>query len=280
MEIRAEEDYPGERLVVCRNPSLAEERVRKRQALLAATEKELQKIVLATERTRRPFRGKEKIILRAARVLNRYKVGKHFILHFEEDAFSFRRNQKKIDEEATLDGLYVVRSSLDKKEMSSEELVGCYKELSKVENAFRSMKTIDLQIRPIFHRLNQRIKAHIFLCMLAYYVQWHMRRLWAPILFQEENFQSAQANRKSIVSKAQRSAETLKKIRGKKTSDGFPVHSFQTLLKDMATITLNQVQIPNSNAASTHSPPPFHQVTRPTSFQKKALELLGVSLAL
>ncbi|MGA0112281.1 MAG: IS1634 family transposase [Chthoniobacterales bacterium] len=195
-------DFPGERLVVCRNPLLAAERTRKRNELLDATEAKLAEIAAATRREKRALRGKDKIGLRLGRILGQYKMRKHFILEIEEDRFSYRRNDEKIAAEAALDGIYVIRTSVDERTLETEDAVRAYKDLSKVERAFRSFKTIDLKIRPIYHWLDERIRAHVFLCMLAYYVEWHLREKLAPILFDDEDRQSAEAERNSVVDPA------------------------------------------------------------------------------
>lgn len=266
------DDFPGERLVVCRNPLLAEQRARKRAELLEATEAELSKIVQAVERPKRALRGKAKIGLRAGKVLNKFKMGKHFELEIGEDFFRFRRKQSQIEREASLDGIYVVRTSVTADQMSADQVVGCYKGLSVVERAFRCSKTVDLKLRPIYHRLPDRVRAHVFLCMLAYYVEWHMRQSLAPILFDDDDKQAAARMRRSVVAPAQRSLSARRKASSKKTKDGFPVHSFQTLLADLATIVQDTVQpkIPGADS--------FLKTTVPTPVQQRALDLLGVRL--
>jgi len=262
-------DFPDERLVVCRNPLLAEERARKREALLQATEEELNKIVAATLRSKRPLRGKGAIGLRVGQVINKRKVGKHFRLTIEEDRFEYHRDEAKIAAEANLDGIYVIRTSVDTEEMSAEQTVATYKSLSSVERAFRSLKSVDLKIRPIHHRLADRVRAHVFLCMLAYYVEWHMRRAWAPILFADDDRRQADAKRASIVSPAQRSDSALNKDRTKRTASGQPVHSFRTLLDDLATLTKNQVRSGDAT---------FDLLTTPTHLQTQAFRLLRIPL--
>ena len=262
-------DYPGERLIVCRNPALATERCRHRQELLEATEKELQTIVAATQREKRPLRGKEKIAMRVGRVLNRFKVGKHFVLDIREDGFSWRRDKDKITAEASLDGIYVIRTSVTAKAMNAERVVGAYKQLSRVERAFRSLKTVDLKIRPIYHSLDDRIRAHVFLCMLAYYVEWHLRQKLAPILFDDHERAAAERGRTSIVARAPRSQAALQKDETRQTAGGLPVHSFRTLLTDLATLAKNRVRVPGSPAA-------FDVLTQPTPLQKQAFDLLGL----
>jgi len=261
-------DYPGERLIACRNPLLADERRRKRQELLAATEKKLDKIVAATKRNRRPLRGEKEIALKAGRVLGRSKMAKHFQLRIEEDHFSYQRDQARIDREAALDGIYVIRTSLGAEELSSEDTVRRYKNLAVVERAFRSLKSVDLKVRPIHHHLAGRVRAHVFLCMLAYYVEWHMRRALAPVLFDDDDLEAAQAQRDSVVAPAQRSAKAQRKAMRKRTDDGLPVHSFQTLLADLGTIAKNQVRMGDQS---------FQMVTTPTQIQQRAFDLLQVS---
>lgn len=262
--------FPGERLIACRNPLLAEERSRKRNELLEATEKQLKKIVAATQRKKRPLRGRKEIGLAVGKILGRYKMGKHFSLFIEEDGFRCERKQGNIEREATLDGIYVIRTSVPAETLSSEKVVGHYKRLSDVERAFRSLKSVDLKIRPIYHHLADRVKAHVFLCMLAYYVEWHMRRALAPMLFDDDDPQAAEAARKSIVSPAARSPKALHKDFFKRTEDGMPVHSFQTLLKDLATLTRNEVRV------GEHT---LQMLATPTPIQQRALELLKASTA-
>lgn len=265
--------YPGERLVVCRNPFLADKRARKRVELLQATEKELDKIVKATRRSRRPLRGAKDIGLRVGRHLNRFKMGKHFRLKITEDTFGYERKTENIAAEAALDGIYIVRTSVSESSLGPEESVRAYKGLSVVERAFRSFKTVDLKVRPIYHRCEDRVRAHLLLCMLAYYVEWHMRRALAPILFDDDDRESAHARRKSEVAPAERSVRALRKSRTKRTDDGEPVHSFQTLLNDLGTITKNRVRFQGAPEETTE------MTTTPTPLQKRALELLKVKLA-
>lgn len=266
------EDYPGERLIVCRNPLLAAERARKRQALLEATEKELDKIVAATKRKSRRLEGEDKIGLRVGKIRNKYRVGKHFELEITDHSFRYHRKVEQIEEEASLDGFYAIRTNVPAKEMGPAETVTVYKGLSVVERAFRSMKTMDLKIRPIHHRLAPRVRSHVFLCMLAYYVEWHMRRALAPVLFDDHEREAAEEARTSIVAPAQRSKAAKKKAASKRCEDGSPVHSFQTLLADLATIVKNRVR-PEGTSDST-----FELTTIPTRVQRRALDLLGVSL--
>jgi transposase len=265
-------DFPGERLIACFNPLLAEERARKRPDLLAATEKQLEKIAAATKRTKRPLRGKQNIGIRAGKILNRYKMGKHFQLRIEEDSFHYERKTANIQREENLDGIYVIRTSVKKEALSSQQVVASYKSLSGVERAFRSLKSVDLQVRPIHHRLPDRVRAHILLCVLAYYVEWHMRQLLGPILFDDDDKARAQAARKSVVAPAQRSASAKLKAFTKQTADGMKVHSFQTLIGDLATIVKNRIQPADKNLAV------FDMLTQPTVIQQRALDLLGVTL--
>jgi transposase len=268
----AHPDFPGERLAACFNPLLAEERARKRPELLAATEKQLEKIAAATKRARRPLRGKQNIGVRAGKILNRYKMGKHFELRIEEDSFHYQRKEANIEREKSLDGIYVIRTSVPADALSGEQVVASYKSLSGVERAFRSLKTVDLHVRPIHHRLPDRVRAHILLCMLAYYVEWHMRQLLAPLLFDDHDKPQARAARASVVAPAQRSAVALRKASTKKTDDGFQVHSFQTLLGDLATLTRNRIQPTDEKL------PAFDMLTTPTTLQQRAFNLLGVTL--
>jgi hypothetical protein len=259
--------YPGERLIACRNPLLADERKRKRDELLTATEKQLEKIRAATRRKHRPLRGKKEIGLAVGKVLGRYKMAKHLQLTIEEDRFDWNRKPASIEREAALDGIYVIRTSVPTSKLTSQQVVATYKELSTVERAFRSMKSVDLKVRPIYHHQAERVKAHVFLCLLAYYVEWHMRRALAPLLFDDEDREAAQAQRTSIVAPAQRSASAQQKAASKQTADGLPVHSFQSLLADLATLTRNRVRMGEQA---------FDMLATPTAVQERALELLQV----
>jgi transposase len=266
--------YPGERLIACRNPFLAQERARKREALLQATEKELDKIVVATRRERQPLRGKAKIGLRVGRVINRYKVAKHFKLKINDDGFTYERDTVKIAAEAALDGIYIIRTSVPKDAFDAQTTVRTYKSLSLVEQAFRSLKLTDLKVRPIHHRLEQRVRAHIFLCMLAYHVEWHMRRALAPVLFDDEERELAEALRDSVVSPARRSSGCRRKVSRKRTDDGVPVHSFRTLLKDLATIAKNRIQPKIADGSAGE----FDVLTTPTPLQRRIFDLLDVGI--
>lgn len=264
-------DYPGERLIVCRNPLLASERKRKREELLQATEKELERVAAATRRASNPLRGKDRIGLRVGRVLGRFKMGKHFKLTIADERFDYERNQTTIAQEAALDGIYVIRTSVAARTLSPEDTVLSYKRLAQVERAFRSIKTVDLKLRPIHHHLADRVRAHVFICMLAYYVEWHMRRALAPMLFDDDDKPAAARRRQSAVAKAPRSEKAERKARTKLTADGAPVHSFQTLLADLTTIVKNRFQPKDGSASS------FEMMTTPTPLQQQALDLLGVS---
>jgi transposase len=267
-------DYPDERLIVCRNPMLARQRAHNREDLLQATERQLEKIKLATTRPKRRLKGKEKIALRVGKSIDKYKMAKHFILTIEEESFSYERNLSSIAQEKALDGIYVIRTSVAQKVMDANQTVGAYKSLSQVERAFRSLKSIDLKIRPIHHHLAERVKTHVFLCMLAYYVEWHMRKALAPILFDDHDPADAAKHRPSIVAPAERSEAAKRKARTKQTDDGLPVHSFRTLLADLGTIARNTVEV----KPVAGDPVRFEKITQPTPLQQRALDLLGVKL--
>lgn len=268
-------DYPGERLVVCRNPYLAYQRAQKREELLKATERHLDKIVKATLRENRRLKGADKIGMRVGKVLGNYRMAKHFLIQIQADGFSYQRNHERIAREAALDGIYVIRTSVGQHIMDAEHSVKAYKNLSVVEQAFRSIKSVDLKVRPIFHRLGHRVKAHVFLCMLAYYIEWHMRQALAPILFDDHDKAAAQMQRDSIVAPAKRSLAAEAKARSKVCEDGMPVHSFRTLLLDLATIVKNTIRIKNDPEIAG-----FEKITQPTALQQHALDLLGVKLLL
>lgn len=261
---------PNERLIVCRNPLLARQRAHKRLELLSATEVELDKIVKATQRATRPLRGKDKIGVRVGKVLGRFKVGKHFVLDVGDNSFAYRRNDKRIAEEAALDGIYVIRTSVPNSTLDTDQAVRAYKSLSVVERAFRSCKTVDLKVRPIYHRKAGRIRSHLLLCMLAYYVEWHMRQRLAPLLFDDEQPEAGDALRTSVVQPALRSPHALDKAHTKRTDDDLPVHSFQTLLRHLSTVAKNLIQ-PGDG-------PSFEMLTRPDRLQARAFELLELKL--
>jgi transposase len=264
-------DYPGERLIVCRNPDLARERTRKREDLLAATEADLAVIAAAVRRARNPLRGEAEIALKVGAVVNRHKVAKHFELSIGEASFSFHRKTEAIAAEAALDGIYVVRTNLPKKLLDDAATVGAYKSLARVERAFRSLKTVDIHLRPIFHWTTPRVRAHVLLCMLAYHVEHHMRARLAPMLYDETDHEAAAAMRASIVAKAERSEAARRKQTTGLTDDGLPVHSFQSLLADLATYArIQATTVLNDKYVFT-----LH--TRPTPIQQRAFELLAVN---
>lgn len=265
------EAFPGERLIVCRNPLLAEQRTRKREALLQATEAELMKIAEATTRVRNRLKGTEAIALRVGRIIDHYRMAKHFELSIADSGFTWARKSGQIQQEAALDGLYVVRTSVPAATLSAEAAVSAYKGLAVVERAFRSLKTVDLQVRPVFHWNAQRVRAHVFLCMLAYYVEWHMREKLKPMLFDDEYVEQARAARPSPVAKARRSDQAKAKDATKRGEDGLPVHSFRTLLDDLATLTYNVCHTPFNPQAK------IVMITRPTPVQEKAFRLLNGS---
>jgi hypothetical protein len=266
----ASPDFPGERLVACMNPFLEAERARKRESLLAATEAELEKIAAACARPRRPLRGKDKIAVRADRVLKRRKVAKHFTVQITDDSITYARDQDSIAAEAKLDGIYVVRTSVQASDLDSGEVVSSYKALAQVERAFRAFNT-DLDIRPIRHRTEDRVRAHVFLRMLSYYLSWHIQARLAPVLFTDDDKPAASAARPSPVAPAIRSPRALAKAATKQTPAAQPVHSFATLLADLGTICLNTI------APADPAVPGFRLVTTPTALQRQAFELLGVS---
>jgi len=264
-------DYPGERLIVCRNKALAQERGRKREELLAATEKELAKIAASVARGRNPLRGADKIGLKAGAALGKRKMAKHFELAITDASFTYSRNEASIQKEAALDGFYVLRTSVPAETLDTAAVVLAYKSLSQVERAFRSLKTVDLEVRPIYHRLAERVRAHVFLCMLAYYVTWHMHQALAPLLFEDHDKDSAAKNRASPVAPARASAAAYAKAASRKTADGQPVHSFRTLLQDLSTLTRNTVRFGDA--------PPVTMLAKPTPLQQEVFEKLGVPLA-
>ncbi|WP_374063743.1 IS1634 family transposase [Cupriavidus sp. DF5525] len=265
------EAFPGERLIVCRNPLLAEERSRKREALLQATEAELMKITDATTRARNRLKGTEEIALRVGRVIDHFRMGKHFELNITDSSFTWERKAEQIQQEAALDGLYVVRTSLPATDLPAEAAVTAYKGLAVVERAFRSLKTVDLQVRPVFHWNAARVRAHVFLCMLAYYIEWHMREKLKPMLFDDEYVELARTARPSPVAKARRSDQAKAKDATRLGEDGLPVHSFRTLLDDLATLAYNVCHTPLNPQAK------IVMITRPTPVQEKAFRLLNVS---
>jgi transposase len=264
-------DYPDERLIACHNPLLAHDRERKRKELIACTARELDKIVLATKRSKRALRGENKIAMRVGKVINKFKVAKYFELEITHDSFAYEPDADRIGLDRALDGIYIVRTSVSPERLSSEETVQAYKSLSEVEKAFRTLKTL-LKVRPIHHRLEDRVRAHIFMCTLAYYVEWHMRRKLAPILFEDDDQETAEALRHSVVAPARRSPRAVRKAQTKTTDDGTPVHSFSGVMANLATIVKNRIQPKLAGIE------PFHKVTLPSRFQQKVLDLLGVKL--
>jgi transposase len=263
-------DFPGERLIVCRNPLLAKERSRKRLELLEVTQTRLEEVSQRVTREKRPLRGKVAIARAVERALGRHKMGKHFVLSIDDDSFSWKRDESAITLEAQLDGFYVIRTSVPAQQLSADQAVAAYKDLATVERAFRTLKGVDLKVGPIHHRLEKRVRSHVFLCMLAYYVEYHMRQWLAPIIFQDDDPDSAAKARDDIVSPAVRSDSAHQKIATKVTQDGTPVHSFTSLIWDLATISLNTIT-PKGNL------PSFTMVTRPTPLQKRAFELMSVA---
>jgi transposase len=265
-------DFPGERLIVCRNPDLAAQRTRKRQQLLAATERDLARIQAAVARKRKPLRGAAQIALAVGAVIEQHKMRKHFDLAITDTSFSFARKTADIAAEAATDGIYIVRTSLTADVLDDAATVRSYKSLSQVERAFRCIKTVDLHVRPVYHWLADRVRAHVFLCMLAYYLEWHMRQKLAPMLFDDTDKQAAEAARDSVVAPAQRSATAVRKQTTGFTPDGLPVHSFRTLLADLATLTRNTV------VTAIGSNLPLTVLARPTAVQRRAYELLELAV--
>jgi transposase len=262
----AHPDYPGERLMACRNAELAKLRAHKRQVLLDATLKDLEKVRAMVKRG--TLHGAGKIGVRVGRVVNKYKVAKHFELTIGDARFDFTINKEEVAAEAALDGIYVIRTSLSKKEMTAPEAVRSYKVLSEVERAFRTLKTVDLEVRPIHHRLADRVRAHIFLCMLAFYVEWHMREAWRPLLFSDEDLEAKK--RRDPVAPAKRSIAAQEKAATQTLADGSPVHSFRTLLEDLSTIVRNRCRTPSAPADA----PTFAVITQPNPKQQQAMDLL------
>jgi len=261
------DDYPGERLIACRNPELAKLRAHKRVSMLEATQKDLAKVQKMVSSGK--LKGKDKIGLRVGRVVNKYKMAKHFVLDIRDDGFDFEINQSSVNEESALDGIYIVRTSLSEEEISGDDAVRSYKNLSNVERAFRSLKSIDLMVRPIRHRTENRVRAHIFLCMLAFYVQWHMKEAWRPLLFADED-QEAKKER-DPVAPAKRSLDAIEKVTTKRLGDDTVVHSFRTLLKHLGTITRDWCC---STATGAKSDAVFTIDTTPNPKQQMALDLI------
>jgi transposase len=265
-------DFPGERLIVCRNPDLAAQRTRKREELLAATERDLARTQAGVARKRKPLRGTAAIALAVGAVIEQHKMRKHFDLAITDQSFAFARKTAEIAAEAATDGIYIVRTSLAAEVLDDTATVRSYKSLSQVERAFRCIKTVDLHVRPIYHWLAARVRAHVFLCMLAYYLEWHMRQMLAPILFDDPDKNPADAARASVVAPAQRSEAAIRKQTTGATPDGLPVHSFRTLLADLATLTRNTIVTAIAPGL------PLTVLARPTPVQRRAYELLEVAL--
>jgi transposase len=260
-------DYPAERLIACKNPDLAKLRGHKRQALLDATVKELEKVRRMVEGGR--LKDKEQIGLRVGKVINKYKMAKHIALDIQDTQFNWQIKDEKVNEERSLDGIYIIRTSVTVERMSSEDTVRSYKDLSNVERAFRSMKSIDLEVRPIYHHLENRVRAHLFLCMLSYYVKWHMMEAWRPLLFADEDVEAKKT--RDPVAAARRGAKALQKAQSKHLDDGTEVHSFQTLLKSLATIVRNKCRYKDTR----HKAPTFLMDTIPGKEQQRAFDLLA-----
>ena len=259
-------DYPGERLVACRNPELARLRAHKREALLCATEGNLAKIKAQVQATK--LKGRDKIGVRVGKVIDQYKMAKHFELTIEDNSFTFARKIEHIAAEAALDGIYIIRTSVPTTQMDAPQCVRNYQSLSNVERAFRSVKTIDLKVRPIHHRTAERVRAHIFLCMLAYYVEWHMREAWRELMFADEDQEAKQ--KRDPVAPAVRSASAQQKVLSHALADGSPAHSFRTLIEDLDTIVRNTCCVPSDKTSSGQ----FTIDTTPNDKQQRALELL------
>ena len=263
--------YPGERLIVCYNPLLKKDRRTERDQLLKKTEQELAKIQEATKREKYKLKGKDKIGVRVGKIINKYKMAKHFIIDIHDNNLNYEQNTDKIEAEKKLDGIYIIRTSLKKEEATADQAVLKYKNLSNVEKAFRCLKTIDLHIRPVYHRLTDRVKAHVFLCMLAYYVQWHMKKKLAPILFEDAEKEVANMTRENAASPAKRSIDALLKDKNKITKTGLPVHSFNSLMKDLSTVTKNWIYKEGDESQL------YVIYPKLTEVQKEAFSLLGVS---
>lgn len=262
----AHPEFPGERLIACRNPELAKLRAHKRESLLQATVKELEKAQRMVARG--TVQGRSEIGLRVGRVINKYKVAKHFRLEIGESTLDWNLRDEKVAAEAALDGIYVIRTSVAKEQMSSDDAVRSYKRLSSVERAFRAMKTIDLEVRPIRHRTEDRVRAHIFLSMLAYYVKWHLNEAWRPMLFADEDLDAKKT--RDPVAPATRSERALEKVHSKSTDDNLPVHSFRTLIKKLSAIVRNVCRVERAKTDSST----FEITTTPDTVQKRALDLV------
>jgi transposase len=269
-EISAPEMFPGERLIVCRNPELAAERARKREALLAATERELSRVQAQVQRKHSPLRGAAEIGIAVGAVLDTRKMAKHFAVEIRDSLLSWRRRTDAIEDEARLDGIYVIRTSMPAEHLDAAETVQAYKDLSRVERAFRSLKTVDLEIRPIRHWTAPRVRAHVFLCMLAYYVEWHLREALAPLLFHDTEIEAARAERSSPVAKTEPSEAVKAKKATKRSADGHPVMSFTDLLAHLGTLVRNTMRMPH------HTKHSFTLHSAPTPLQDAAFKLLNI----
>ena len=263
-------DFPGERLVACRNPLLAEDRARKREELVVATEQKLARVQARTRSRRRPLRGEDAIGVEVGKVLGASKVAKHFRYEIHAGSFTYERDTASIEAEAALDGIYVIRTSVPESELGAEAVVEAYKDLSEVEQGFRILKGFALEVGPIRHRLEERVRAHVFLCMLARYVRWQMEQALAPLLLTDHDPQGAEARRRSPVAPAQRSRAGERKIHRRRTEEGDPARSFDTLMADLRTLTKNETRVGGTEVA-------FEKYARPTPLQEKAFSLLGVS---
>jgi transposase len=269
VEIRSPQ-YPGERLIVCKNPQLALDRKRTREELLAVAEKKLEKIRQATTREKRRLKGEGRIGMLVGKTMDRCKMKKHFHITINELGLQYSRDTESIEKEAALDGLYVIRTSVERKQMSAEDVVSSYKGLSVVERAFRSLKTVDLKIRPIFHWTADRVRSHVFLCMLAYYVEWHMREALKPILFDDTQVAQMRKQRITAVAPRKRSPSATQKADTKVTATGIPVQSFRSLVKDLSTLTMNKMCVAGQEEE-------FVLYSSPTRVQAEVFKLLGVS---
>ena len=269
-EIVAPEAFPGERLIVCRNPLLADERARKREDLLAATARDLSRISLAVQRKRGPLRGKAEIGIAVSAVLDKHKVAKHFEVTIGDASLAFRRNPDSIAREVRFDGIYVVRTSVPAEAMAAAETVQAYKDLARVERAFRCLKTVDLEIRPVRHWMADRVRAHVFLCMLAYHVEWHLRHALAPLLFHDAEIAAARAERRSPVRKTEPSRSAKAKKATRRNDDGQPVMAFADLMDHLGTLARNTLSAPLQDNRS------IVLYSTPTRLQEAAFERLGI----
>jgi transposase len=266
-------DYPGERLIACYNPFLADERRKNRKELLEATEKDLKKIVEQVKRhTKTPLSSSD-IGVKAGKIINHYKMGKHFILTIAEGTFHYQRNEESIQREAELDGMYIIRTSETEEALAADDVVRNYKNLARVERAFRCLKGVDVLIRPIYHRTAEHVRAHIFLCMLAYYVEWHMRTALAPMLFHDESLDETRMQRDPVVP-AKISEAAQEKKNSRLTKDGLALHSFNTLIQELSTRSRHRCKmnsVPDKNVF-------IHKITEPSPVQAKAFQLLGLCI--